>query len=978
MIRSRRRPTRPRTRPVLRSEALESRRLLAVLTVNTTADANARDEFLSLREAILVANGTLDPTTLSTEEATQVAGTVNSGATNRDHIEFNIPAAGLQTIALAADLPTITDPVVIDGYTQSDASPNTLAIGNDAVLRVEINGNNFNAITINATDTTIRGLVINRSLVAIRFQGADRAEILGNFIGTDPAGTAALPNSGAISYVVGIFDESNNVRIGGTDPADRNLISGNQAGVYLLGPIESALVQGNYIGTNRDGTAALQNSLIGLYISDSGGHTVGGTAAGAGNVISGNGQWGIRIDAPGPGIVIQGNLIGTNAAGAAAIPNPEGIRIQTTSPGGGTLIGGTTAAAANVISGNTGTGIFSDNRDETGPSGNTIQGNFIGTDRTGTLDLGNGTGLVVVGRNNIVGGTTPEAGNLIAFSGGIFNSAGVEVSGVGNSILGNSIYNGAARGIVYPNGSPPIPTLNSSTATSISGSIPGATAGQTYRVEFFATPNVGQSGFPALQGKTFLGALDVTGNAGFTVNVPGGVPAGQLLTATATSQTTNSTSEFSAPLATDPDTETSSDLGLVASADQTTASPGQDVTFRFAVHNPFTGSDASNVVFTTAIPAGMTFVSIDVNGGATATTPPVGGTGTVTVTMPTLGADETLRVILVARVNPGVAGGTSLVAQGSVTSDTPDPNTNDNTASATATVVGEPLPPVDASVAATATPTTVVPGQDATFTFVVATPTDVSNIQNARFVVDVPANMTFVSFTAPAGYSVTAPPVGGTGQIVATIGTLVHNAADTFRLVARVNPGVHAGTILTARGTLTADSPDPDASNNVASAAATVQDAQPPGDITSPTVASVARYGFHRQATYLVVTFSEPMDSAAAADPANYVVTAHGVRIAPASVAYNPETNQAVLRMASRLSVFRAYRLTLSGDGLRDLAGNPLDGDRDGTPGGNARVTINRRLLAGTEADALALLPPEIARTLHHPRGPRAARRARA
>lgn len=1070
-------------------EVLEQRIALATITVTGTGDTvDDSDGVVTLREAILAANNNA------------VVGDAPAGDAGLDTIEFDIDGAGPHTISLNSVLPTITEPLTINGYSQTDAVPNSLVQGNNAVLQIEINGNNRDMFVINAADTTIRGLVLNRSVRAIQLFRANSATIVGNFIGTDAAGTADLGNSAAIqgSSAFG----GTNLRIGGVDPADRNLISGNQAGINLPTTFPDALIQGNYIGTNRDGTAALANDTIGIFLVGGGGHLIGGTEEGAGNVISGNGQWGIRIDAPGPGIVIQGNLVGTNAAGDAAIPNSEGIRIQTNSPGGGTLIGGTTAAAANVVSGNNGAGIFNDNRDERGGTGNTIQGNFIGTDRTGTLDLGNGVGIVVVGSNNTVGGTSAGAGNVIAFSGGIFNSAGVEVAGVGNSILGNSIFNGAAKGIVYPNGSPPVPTLDSSTATSISGRIPGATAGETYRVEFFATPDVGQTGFPALQGKTFLGALDIAGSASFILNVPGGVPLSQLLTATATSQTTRSTSEFSLPLNSGQGNQDSSNLSLSAFADPPSVAPGQDVIFRFEVVNPPTDSAAANVVFTTQIPANMTFVSIDVPGAANATTPPAGGTGQVRVTLPTLGADETLRIILVARVNVGVAPGTGLTALGSVTSDTTDPNLQNNSASASATVAGQELPTANLRLTKTASRSPAVIGQDLTYEITLFNdgPDDVTT--TVELTDQLPAGVTFVSATDGATPD-------GSGRIVFTIPGIPSGDSLVFQIVVR--PAIDAS--LTNSATVSAEVRDPNTQNNTASVTSpvipfnpdlvltkatadqqvrvgdsityvlslsnrgfltaedvTITDTLPSGvtfvsasggvlpneagvlvfavgdlardataqftiivradsvgtifntavadvggesqehnpannsatasipvlpqDDVPPTVLSVQRYGFHRQSTYLVVTFSEPMDPAAAANPGNYVVFGRGpdhklgtpddVRFAPASVSYDPATNRAIVLMSSRLKVFRTYRLVLDANGLTDIAGNPLDGNGDGTAGGDAVILVNRRNLAGRDTDAprgaeptrVAIVPDGPA--LLKPGTPRRPRRVRA
>src|SRR5690349_9027375 len=120
-------------------EPLEDRALLAAaITVNSTLDTDARDSVLTLREAIEINNRTLPVASLTGAEQAQISGTPN--ATSADTIAFSIPGSGVQTIIPASPLPTITDPVIIDGYTQPGASPNTLSAADNAVLLVELNG----------------------------------------------------------------------------------------------------------------------------------------------------------------------------------------------------------------------------------------------------------------------------------------------------------------------------------------------------------------------------------------------------------------------------------------------------------------------------------------------------------------------------------------------------------------------------------------------------------------------------------------------------------------------------------------------------------------------------------------------------------------------------------------------------------------------------------------------------------------------
>ncbi len=142
-------------------------------------------------------------------------------------IAFDIPGGGVQTIKLNADLPQITVPVAIDGYTQPGAHPNTMAAGDDAVLEIVVDGTNASVgFNVAAGGTTISGLVIDNfaeNAIELRTKGGD--VVSGDFIGVNAAGTAKAPNGGT---GVAILDPSADV-VGGSTPADRNIISGNGA-----------------------------------------------------------------------------------------------------------------------------------------------------------------------------------------------------------------------------------------------------------------------------------------------------------------------------------------------------------------------------------------------------------------------------------------------------------------------------------------------------------------------------------------------------------------------------------------------------------------------------------------------------------------------------------------------------------------------------------------------------------------------------
>src|SRR5207244_6208780 len=210
-------------------------------------------------------------------------------------INFNIPGGGVHTISPLTVLPTITQTVTIDGYSQPGSSPNTNppAMGINAAILIELSGvnsgSNFSGLIISASSCTVQGLVINRFVHDEIDIFSDGNVIAGNFIGTNPAGTVALPNgSGGLGAVIFTSPSSNNT-VGGTTPAVRNLISGNVGyGVDIPGGTGNT-VQGNLIGTDVTGAMALGNTGVGVSTGGLSSNTlIGGTTVDARNVISGN------------------------------------------------------------------------------------------------------------------------------------------------------------------------------------------------------------------------------------------------------------------------------------------------------------------------------------------------------------------------------------------------------------------------------------------------------------------------------------------------------------------------------------------------------------------------------------------------------------------------------------------------------------------------------------------------------------------
>jgi CSLREA domain-containing protein len=245
----------------------------ATYTVNTTDDLD---------------DGTCDVTHCSLREAIDDAN-ASAGA---DEIHFAISGVGPHTIQLASALPTITEGVVIDGYTQAGASPNTVPApgGLNSVLMIELDGTNagltVSGLEVVGGNTTIRGLIINRfDGSGIRLVTSSDNVVTGNFIGTDVSGLIDLGNdfSG-----VRIGGSSGQNQIGGTAPADRNLISANELGGVFISSSGDNVVQGNLIGTDKTASGALGNTgAASVWITTSASdNTIGGTEAGAGNVIA--------------------------------------------------------------------------------------------------------------------------------------------------------------------------------------------------------------------------------------------------------------------------------------------------------------------------------------------------------------------------------------------------------------------------------------------------------------------------------------------------------------------------------------------------------------------------------------------------------------------------------------------------------------------------------------------------------------------
>jgi hypothetical protein len=428
--------------------------------------------------------------------------------------------------------------------------------GTTAAARNVISGNS--SIGIDLHENTVNGNVIQ-----------------GNFIGTNAAGTAAIGNGDGIDLV-----RANNNTFGGTVAEAGNVISGNSGHGISLADSSSNLIQGNLVGTDAAGTAAVPNVAgVGILIGGGSNNTIGGTTPGARNIISGNGTGGnghgirFALDATtDSGNLVQGNYIGTDINGTAALGNAgAGIQIFAfVQPTGVNTIGGTSAAARNIISANGGSGITG------GVNNFLIQGNYIGTDVNGTADLGNGNNGIELdtATNTTIGGAAAGAGNVIAFNGkntNATNGDGIHIFGnTGNSIGGNSIFSNKRLGIDLVGGTENtfgvtandscdpdtgannlqnFPVITSATTTGTNVMLAGtlnSTANTTFRIEIFSNSSCDPSGNG--EGESYLGFTMVTTdamcNASINITFAASIPAGRVLTLTATDPSGN-TSEFS-------------------------------------------------------------------------------------------------------------------------------------------------------------------------------------------------------------------------------------------------------------------------------------------------------------------------------------------------------------------------------------------------------------------------------------------------
>jgi streptogramin lyase len=578
--------------------------------------------------------------------------------------------------------------VVQGNYIGTDTT-GTIARGNGQNGIVIYGGSHANRVGTNGDgvgDTAERNIISGNQGQGVLISDAwtNRNVVAGNYIGTDVTGKVGLGNRASGIWILN-GPQGNRIGVNSADAdsgAEGNLIAANGArGVAIDGSgTNQNIVAGNYIGTDVTGTIAMGNGLDGVGIFNGAqtnrigtdGDGVKDTAER--NVISGNAGQGVHIsDAGTNNNVVAGNFIGVDLTGRVALGNTAtGVWVHNGAQMNRIGTNGTDADAAgerNVISAN---GVRGVALESTGTNQNLVAGNSIGTDATGTLQLGNGDVGVIIDNgasSNPIGGSA-VLGNSIAYN----KQPGVVVYGptsTGNSIRANSIFGNGGLGIDlggdgvtlnHPGGAatgpnnlqnyPVLATAASGTTTTVSGTL-NSTAKTPFTLDFYASTQPDPTMFG--QGQRYLGSISVTtdavGNAGFSAKLPSAPAAGEWLSATATDPG-GDTSEFAADLQLPPAPATH--FAVSAPATATAGAPftvtvqalddSGNVASTYADTVHFTSSDGQAV-----LPADYPFTSADK------------GTHSFTVTLKTAGS----RTVTVAdTVNSAITSSVSVLVSG--------------------------------------------------------------------------------------------------------------------------------------------------------------------------------------------------------------------------------------------------------------------------------------------------------------------------
>jgi len=706
-------------------------------------------------------------------------GNTIGGATAaaRDLISGNVGAG----VSLAG--PSATGNMVAGNRIGTD-STGLFSVGNLYGVDLSASGNTIGGTAAGAGNL-ISGNVgpKGQTGIGILFEGVATTDVVqGNTIGLDLTGKSALAN------VYGVYfgtpggsanDTISQDTVGGAVAGAGNAISGNFIGI--TGNVTASLIAGNIVGLDAPGKAAVPNGY-GILLGASG-TTIGGTAAGAGNVISGNsmaGADGTGLDLTGDHDLVQGNRVGTDAGGTSAVANAVGMILHVTN----STIGGTAAGAGNIVSGNAGDGIRLDTN-----GNDAIQGNFVGASPGGAPgNGGNGIDLILAATtppataplalNDTIGGTTFGTGNFLFGNGAagiaVANTYGPGVNGL--AIRSNSIARNAKLGIDLISGGVAFPGYLSLTAaspvaagkTTVAGVFHG-TPGVAYPIDFFASTAADASGFG--QGQYFLGTATVTPGGGglvsFTQTFDAPAIGQPVITATSTDEYGN-TSEFSRAFPAPPSTP-AADLSITGGVATPAVTIGGFVTYTEKVTNNGTAT-ADNVV----LDDGLATSLVNAFATTTAGTVSVSGANVVTASLGSLAPGQSATVTIAA--NSSLLG--TIQNTAGVSSTTLDPNYGNNLATQPVAVVPVVPPTADLGITSVASSGSPQVGAGLTYTVTVRNngPALATNVTVNDFL---PAGATFVRAVPSQGAPAS---VNGT-LVVDNLGTIASGSSATLTVV---------------------------------------------------------------------------------------------------------------------------------------------------------------------------------------------------
>jgi uncharacterized repeat protein (TIGR01451 family) len=329
-------------------------------------------------------------------------------------------------------------------------------------------------------------------------------------------------------------------------------------------------------------------------------------------------------------------------------------------------------------------------------------------------------------------------------------------------------------------------------------------------------------------------------------------------TITNTADVTSATTDTNTANNSDTETttvQTRADLSITKTDSPDPVAAGANITYTVDLTNNGP-SDAQNVDVTDAVPSNTTFVSATAPAGWTSTTPPVGGTGNVVFEKDTVAAGEAAQFTIVVAIAANIPDATVITNTATTTTDTTDPDVTNNSDTETTTVNASS----DLSVTKIDSVDPATAGQNLTYTITFAN-NGPSDAQNVSITDPTPANTTFVSATAPAGWTATTPAVGGTGNITFTKASVIPTETATFDIVVNIDSATPDNTILSNTVSVTADSSDPDSSNDSDTEDTLVRE---PSDLSITKTDGITDVSPGQSITYTIVASNNGRDDPAA------------------------------------------------------------------------------------------------------------------